>query len=220
MTKRLSLSQFQTLVNGLAPELEKATIRGLRKSALYLQGRVALEISHAEPNPAFDTGELRNSVDTRFVPGGAIVSVDAPHASIIEYGRRPGKKMPPLDPIVAWVLRKRIGEAYIRTRMRSIAKQVKAVVGKQAGARAMKQNKEEARAMAARGVAFVIARAIAKNGIAPRHYFRKAWDRSVDRMVLIVNYEIAKVGWKPLPGTKKKLKALFKTGPVKGGGAS
>ncbi len=37
---------------------------------------------------------------------GAVLLNDAPHASVIEFGRRPGARRPPLSAIIGWVRRK------------------------------------------------------------------------------------------------------------------
>lgn len=77
---------------------------GFRKAALRLERYTVEEIDAAEPYPAVDTGELRRSVSTEFVPDGAIVTVDAPHAPMMEYGTRPFR--PPVSILTEWAVRK------------------------------------------------------------------------------------------------------------------
>ena len=75
------------------------------------------------------------------------------------------------------------------------------------------------REVAARGVAFVIARSIARKGIAPRHYFAKAWTRSEANMTAAILLAIAKTGsWKPTAKGRIAIQTMFKVGP-KGPGA-
>jgi hypothetical protein len=212
MTVKVSLKEFQRIVNALEPKLHDATVRGLKKSALYLEGRVVLEISQSTPRAAVDTGDLRNSVNTTPVSDGAIVSVDAPQAGIMENGRRPGK-MPPLQPLMDWVRRHpKLLKPFTRAARKSMRADIRSA-RRLVGAAFAKQGIDEAVSeKAIRSAAFAIARGIAKNGIAPRHYFRKAWDRSIDRMVLIVNYEIAKTGWKPTLQARKTLARMFRKG--------
>lgn len=125
MSRRVTIPEFQRILANLVPEIEKAMIKGLRSGALQLHRVVVSEIDAAQPFPAVDTGELRNSVDTELVRDGAIVSVKAPHAAIIEYGTRPF--WPPLSPLIRWVERKRLGtpeeaEGIARAIQRKIAK--------------------------------------------------------------------------------------------------
>lgn len=103
-TRRVSLTEFEARVLRFAPDLSKAYVRGFRRSALRLERYTVEEIDSAEPYPAVDTGSLRGSVSTEFVEDGAIVSVDAPHAPMIEYGTRPF--FPPVEPLAEWVKRK------------------------------------------------------------------------------------------------------------------
>lgn len=57
-----------------------------------------------------DDNQKRRSTDglrdMRFRKMPAMLINDAPHAAVIEHGRRPGAKPPPLAPIVRWVERK------------------------------------------------------------------------------------------------------------------
>ena len=61
-----------------------------------------------------------------------------------------------------------------------------------------------------KSLAFVIRRSIAQNGIAPRQFFAKAWDRSTDTMSTILTLEMAKTGWRAMPGTKSRFNSLMK----------
>lgn len=142
MAKRIKLSRFvRKVARALGDEGERAVVRALRSAAINLQGRVVSSIDSAEPFPAVDRGELRNSVATVEVPQGALVQVQAPHAPPIEHGARPF--WPPLEPIKQWVLRK-----------------------------GLTSDADEAKQ-----IAYRIASKFSKEGIAPRHYFAKAWDR-------------------------------------------
>lgn len=54
-----------------------------------------------------DVGHFKRSWKVvRLANGGAQLVNDAPHAGVLEYGRRAGKKMPPLAPLVLWCRRK------------------------------------------------------------------------------------------------------------------
>jgi hypothetical protein len=186
---------------------------------------VVSEISQTEPRPAVDTGELRNSVYTSQVPDGAIVSVDAPHAGVVEYGRRPGGRKPPLQPLIDWVRRhKSIVKAFKAETKSAYRKQIKAaaqVVGRAYAVKAGRATKAHEE-MAVRSAAFAIQAAIAKNGIAPRHYFAKAWTRAEPAMVNSLLLEIAKTSWKPTAQGRLAIQTMFNSAKkaAAGGGAA
>lgn len=138
---RVTISEFEERITRFVPELRRAYIQGFRRAALRLERYAVEEIDSAEPYPAVDTRELRGSVSTQFVDDGAIVTVDAPHAPMMEWGTRPFR--PPTAPLVEWALRKGFASTEAE----------------------------------ARGIAFKVADKIARDGIAPRHYFTKAWAR-------------------------------------------
>ncbi len=210
MTKRLSLTQFQHWMTQATPELQKAGVRGMRKAGLFLHRTVVIEISQTKPRAAVDTGELRNSVNATPVPDGALVSVDAPHAPVLEYGRRPNSRMPPIQPIMDWMRRTGAGRQIIDTSRKRIARQAIKTIGRSAAIQSMRADKSALQEAALRSAAFVMARAIAKNGIAPRHYFAKAWTRSESMMVNQLLLEIAKTGWKPTAEGRAAIRTMFK----------
>lgn len=152
---RVSLTEFEHRLTRFVPELRAAYLRGFRRAALRLERFTVEEIDSAEPYPAVDTGLLRRSVDTQFVPDGAIVTVDAPHAPMIEYGTRPF--FPPIAPLAEWAMRKGLGSS----------------------------------ASEARSIAYLVARKIARDGIAPRGYFAKAWSRMQRDLRSDVLHELA-----------------------------
>jgi phage gpG-like protein len=61
-----------------------------------------------------DTGNLANSLagEVRSVAGGveAVAGTSVPYAADVEYGRRPGGRMPPVEAIRAWAVSHRIPE--------------------------------------------------------------------------------------------------------------
>lgn len=105
---RVTFDQFADRVRLLDDDLREAVIRALRRSAMRLERYVVEEIEIAEPYPAVDRGELRASVSNTRVADGAVVTVDAPHAVMIERGTRPFR--PPLAPLAEWALRKGLAE--------------------------------------------------------------------------------------------------------------
>lgn len=106
MRQRLTLGQFAKALPALAPEVEQATIRGLRSAAQRGVGFLVDEIDHASPSPAVNLGDLRRSVTYEPTPDGAVLDVAAPHAAPINFGTRPFR--PPLAPLILWAQQKGI----------------------------------------------------------------------------------------------------------------
>lgn len=198
LARTVTLTEFSTRIGNFVPELRTAYVRGFQRAALRLNAYTVEEIDTAQPYPAVDTGELRSSVDTTFVDDGAIVTVDAPHAGILEYGTRPFT--PPLAPLVEWVKRKGFSrpsktfgpQTQRQTTLRSTLAQYRRE------ARASGLGAREARVSAEDRMATEIARAIqrkiSQRGIAPRGYFAKAWGRMLADLQRDVHVEIAKLG--------------------------
>lgn len=100
----LTLGEFAEEVGDLPGNLEAAIIRGLRSAAARGVSAVVEAIQTTKPYPAVDRGELAGSVEHSTLPRGARISVDAPHAAVVENGTRPF--WPPLQPLEDWARRK------------------------------------------------------------------------------------------------------------------
>jgi hypothetical protein len=113
--------------------------------------------------------------------------------------------MPPVQAIMDWMRRKGLKgkrgafTSQFKAAKKRVLAQATAVVGRSAARASQRQDRAGFEDAALRSMAFVMARGIQKNGIAPRHYFRKAWDRSVDRMTAVLCDEIVKAGWRSTP---------------------
>lgn len=107
-TRDIPLSDFIKRMATLGGDVEAAIVRGLQSAAHRLDGFIAHEITHAQPFPAVDRGELLNSREVTMTPKGATMAVTAPHAPAIEDGTRPFR--PPYQPIYEWLLRKQLVE--------------------------------------------------------------------------------------------------------------
>lgn len=108
------------------------------------------EVDRTEPHKPVDRGEYRRHARVYETPRGAIFANDAPHAPIVEDGRRPGR-WPPRDAIEGWVRRKfrlRISELVPARQGRSV---------------------RAARERWFRSMAFLVSRKIARRGIEGRH---------------------------------------------------
>lgn len=131
-------------------EHAKSVLKEIHK-AVYLTCAVEgpriiqAEIDATSPPPV-DRGTYRRSFEVAKTADGVAIYNPLLYASVIEEGRRPGSKMPPIDEIARWVLRKGL----------------------------VKGRRGVAREKAARGIAFVIARGIARKGMKPRHILAKS----------------------------------------------
>lgn len=153
---REQLEKDRKLVPG-AVEVIRKTVK------LHGPRAVQEEISSMSPAPV-DRGTYRRSFRFDDIDGGAIAYNFAPYAAVIEEGRRPGQRPPPVALILEWVKRKGIGRQYGPNQ-----------AGKRKVSTALTDNE-------ARGIAFVIARAIGKRGV-PAHHILEAAAVEIDRAV-------------------------------------
>ena len=109
MTTTIDIGDFARKMGEAGGKMETAALRGLRSAAYRLEGLVTEAIAATQPYPPEDTGELKRSVHTTPTRGGAVVSVDAPHAPFMEYGTRP--HWPPLVPLAEWAYRKGLADS-------------------------------------------------------------------------------------------------------------
>lgn len=135
--------------------LQFAASRAAKRLKQYAKDKIA-----GRPR-AFNKGHYVNSIRTRHTKDGAIVGTASPYALIIEFGRAKNSRPPPIDAIAAWILEKGLLDE-------STAKSVKKQTKKAHGSAAREYQAQHAKV---RGLAFVIARSIAKEGISPKHIF-------------------------------------------------
>lgn len=198
MGYNVSLAQFGHILAHLDDKLEDAIVRGLQSAGQAMVGVVVEEIDTAQPYPAVDRGEMRNSVNAENVSDGAIVTINAPHAPFLEYGTRPHR--PPVAPILEWVKRKGLATMFGPVRRTSGRGPGYASVGPGGGAEGPAQRVRRSgpifnpRAQAAQrqadraetSTAYAIVRKIELKGTAPRAPMLKA----VGRMLPIIAREI------------------------------
>lgn len=196
----ITLTEFERVVLRFEPKIRAAYVKALRTAALRLEGMVVEEIQQTTPYAAVDTGELMRSVDTTFVDDGAIVTVAAPHAGVMEWGARPFK--PPIAPLVEWVKRKGLvstrgprpltkRQTEMRSRLRDRAAALRSQGLSAKAARSVAVDQEAER------IAFLIARSMSLKGIAPRGYFAKAFARLPPILRHEVYKELAKLPGAP-----------------------
>lgn len=103
MARQMSLEQFERWLQRFPADVAPAVLEGLQEAGLQAS---ALVVEQIDAMGLTDTGGLRQSVNTRNIPDGIEIRVDAPYAAVVEYGRRPGARMPPIEPIRLWAVRK------------------------------------------------------------------------------------------------------------------
>jgi hypothetical protein len=109
VAKQINIPDFARRVRNLGGEMKTAVQLGMVKAAQRLEVILVDEIDKAQPYPAVDRGQLRNSVRVRTTATGTIFAgVDAPHAPYIEDGTRPF--WAPLQPLIDWVRRKGLAD--------------------------------------------------------------------------------------------------------------
>lgn len=123
---------------------EEQAVKAIRRAVQEHGPRLAAEaVDSTVPKPV-DRGTYRRSFRAENLPTGGAFYNYAPHAGVIEDGRRPGSRIPPVDAIATWLFRKGILKGGKRR-----------IISEDAW--------EEAKQ-----VAWIVARAIAKRGL-PAH---------------------------------------------------
>lgn len=93
-------------------ELAKEAVKVVR-TAVKLHGPMVVQAEIASVARApVDRGTYKNSFRFEDIPDGAVAYNFQMYAPIIEYGRRPGARMPPVQAIYEWVRRKQIGTEF------------------------------------------------------------------------------------------------------------
>ena len=144
--------------------IARGALSGAMRGVQYMQDRTAAA-------GVFDRGGYRRGWKARPTANGAILFNDAPYAPVIEEGRRPNSRMPPVAVIERWVKRKGIGGGLDKIRGAS---------GKNDGPI------QKAAKVDSKGIAFAIARAIGKRGIKGKHLLALA----APALIKIVNEEV------------------------------
>lgn len=108
--RRVTIRQFGGALRRRVAEDKKAA----RAAALDTLNRVlAAAVRETNRQGLVDLHLYKNSWKVRPLPDGGEVVNDAPHASVIEYGRRPNRPGPPYAPIYEWVVRKLVGNGEV-----------------------------------------------------------------------------------------------------------
>lgn len=184
MSRTITVRDFVQLTKQLPPMIEQAAIRGLRSAAARGVGEVVKQIDHAEPFPAVDTRAMAQSVTVEPILEGAELSVNAPQGAWMEFGTLP--HMPPLLPILRWVVRKfGLSERKSTRKKRDGAKRLAKMGPKERSKMGPRDRKKHGPRMTGSGrrshnaaKAYAIAKAVQWKiwhyGTAPRGFFKKS----------------------------------------------
>ena len=153
----------------------ETVVETLRREAKLRAPLVVQRLVDGEHPPPVDRGTYRRSFHVADVEGGVSVYNDAPHAPVIEGGRRPGSRMPPVDVIAEWVRRKGIGDQLVGPVQASYGPRQKGKRQKSDRARAVEEQQ--------RGIALQIARKIAARGL-PAHHILRRMDRELRPLLI------------------------------------
>ncbi len=171
MSKTFTFEEYNKLFAPTEKALFAKCVQVIRKTVrLHGPRLVQQEIDTLQPRPV-DRGVYRRSFHVGNVEGGAVLYNSAPHAPIIELGRRAGGRQPPISVIADWVIRKGL----FNTR-----------VTKKIGNRIITKTRRARRTpdlmRRARSVAYVIARAIAHRGL-PAHRILEIASKEIDVLI-------------------------------------
>ncbi|HEX8321031.1 hypothetical protein [Longimicrobium sp.] len=165
---------------GAAPFADPGPVLVQNVSAGMHEAVALLEAATKRETPIGVTEAARGSIAGEVRMGQAIgvglpagvVGSPLKHVDVINTGRRPGQKPPPVEALELWVRRKvRIERVH--------------ATGKKAGQVKTRLGKRLVRAPTvteARGIAFVIARSIGAKGIEGRHFFEKAIEANTSQL--------------------------------------
>lgn len=154
--------EVRKYMENLTPKMESELKRAVSNTARVME-------ADAKKFSPIDQGRLRSSIYTEYDPDGlgATVGPSLPPIDIVmEMGRKPGGRMPPVSALIPWVHRHGMTP---RIRAKNVF-----VAGSNVG----KETAQNAYDANVRSIAFLIARSIARKGTRPRRYMQMAADRA------------------------------------------
>lgn len=137
-------------------ERRKRIVKAIQTCVSTEAPRLAQQETHAAKPVPVDRGQYLRGFVSYPTDHGSVFINHAPHAPIVEDGRRPGK-FPPVDAIEAWVRRK------FRVRFQEARRALAASRGRAQKARVIAPAKD----VSVRSIAFLVGRAIARRGLPP-----------------------------------------------------
>lgn len=157
----IGLEEQLRKIGNFGPLLNKHLVQGMEKATKYTVSKIVPGV------PVGVSARLKNSIGSEIKTEG-IGSVvgrvgsslkDEEYPAVMEFGRKPGAKMPPPDALVRWVHVKGLAGTYsIKTRRRQ-------------GGKKRQANEDLA-------VAWMIARAISRKGIKGKFYMKQGLEKA------------------------------------------
>jgi hypothetical protein len=162
--------------------------------------RLIEAVENTTPHKPVDRGTYRGSWIVANEPNGVTIYNSVKYSSIIERGRRAGTKVPPVKLIADWVRRKgfvNVSSWSHKNAMRAIRSWRNPVTGKKViPLRGSERSRKREQERAVLGVAFVIARNIAKKGIPGKWVLKRALDKIVPEILAAVHAAARAYSWK------------------------
>lgn len=163
----------------LKARLDAGVRNGLHAAGVDAVGKVREAITTTSPRPPIDTGALRTGIVSVVAPAGNAVTIGpappvAGRGAVMEMGRRPGGRMPPIDPIFQWVHRKGLATRFLMGRRRQLSLERTMARKVSRGGAKLSRGKKAIQRDVELDLAFAIQRSIAKKGIRPRWFIRRA----------------------------------------------
>lgn len=154
--------EVRKYMENLTPKMESELKRAVSNTARVME-------ADAKKFSPIDQGRLRSSIYTEYDPDGlgATVGPSLPPIDIVmEMGRKPGSRMPPVSALIPWVQRHHMAP---KVTVKNVF-----VMGRNVG----KEASRNAYDAGVRNMAYLIARSIARKGTRPRRYMQLASDRA------------------------------------------
>ena len=164
---------------------------GVRAAGQDAVTQIKKKITETTPRAPIDTGLLRTSITSTPDADGLATTVGpappaAERGAVMELGRRPNGRIPPLDPIFQWVHRKGLASRFLAGRLRELAREKSRALKVSRGGKKLSLGKKAINRDVELSLAFAIRRSIAKKGIRPRRFMEKAGAIIKSRFPLIV----------------------------------
>ena len=162
--------------DGILTLINEGTVDGLQMVGSMGATEVKKSIYSSRPRPPIDTSAMKNQQVWELMSGNMGVRIGPTpdvltRTVVMEHGRRPGARRPPIDAIERWVHRKGLADGFSKQGRR---------------------RKKKGQANRERGIAFAIARSIAKKGIKARRFYARAAPRIAKAAAGILNAAIGR----------------------------
>jgi hypothetical protein len=100
-----SFREFKAAVAALGTQVERDSVKAMRKVARWGRSEVLKTSRATEPRP-YAWGAYEAGWQVASKKDGAELVNTSKHSMFVEKGRRPNKPPPPMGPIVRWVMKK------------------------------------------------------------------------------------------------------------------